>query len=386
MKQFIQFGAGSIGRSLCGPIFSRAEYEVIFVDVDQRIIDALNSRRSYTVEIKDRVSRSFEVKNVRAVNGRDAAAVREVVATAELAGTAVGAAGLPAVARAIAAALPARQGRSLNIILCENLAGAADLVRTEIERITAPATLADLHVGLAETSIGKMAPIMPASVREQDPTLVWGEAYEQIIADRRGFVTPPPEIKGLVTKDNFQAWVERKLYVHNLGHAACAYLGFLAGCAFIWEAVAIPSVREVAEGAMRESGRALLAAYPGEWTDAEMEDHIQDLLSRFSNRVLNDTVFRVGRDLKRKLAPSDRVMGALSLQRKTGVSSDCTIRVLVAALKFKAADESGARLPGDIEVTSCAETEGAAAALIKYAGLSPTDPIVTTLASDDKGH
>ena len=32
MPLYVHFGAGNIGRALAGPVFSRAGYEVVFVD------------------------------------------------------------------------------------------------------------------------------------------------------------------------------------------------------------------------------------------------------------------------------------------------------------------------------------------------------------------
>ena len=31
---------------------------------------------------------------------------------------------------------------------------------------------------------------------------------------------------GLAPKDNIKAWVDRKAFIHNLGHATAAYYGF----------------------------------------------------------------------------------------------------------------------------------------------------------------
>ena len=46
------FGAGKIGRSFIGQLFSRGGYEVVFVDVNKQINDALNARGNYNVIIK----------------------------------------------------------------------------------------------------------------------------------------------------------------------------------------------------------------------------------------------------------------------------------------------------------------------------------------------
>ncbi|GAG14331.1 unnamed protein product, partial [marine sediment metagenome] len=153
------------------------------------------------------------------------------------------------------------------------------------------------------------------------------------------------------------------------GHAACAYLGFLEGHALIWQAMESDVPRETALGAMRESGRALLSTYEGEWTEGEMEEHIRDLARRFGNRALGDSVYRVGRDLPRKLAPDDRLIGALRLQLAAGVEPANTMKAVAAALRFRAVDESSEMFPADAEFAAFIETEGGRAALAKCAGL-----------------
>jgi mannitol-1-phosphate 5-dehydrogenase len=210
---------------------------------------------------------------------------------------------------------------------------------------------------------------MPEEVVAKDPVLVWAEAYNQIVADGQGFVGTPPDVEGLVTRDNFKAYVDRKLFVHNLGHAACAYLGFLEGHDLIWQAMESVGPQKGALGAMRESGRALLSTYGGEWTEDEMEAHIQDLARRFRNRALGDSVYRVGRDLPRKLAPDDRLIGALRFQLAASVEPAHTMRAITAALRFRGVDESGEMFPADAEVASCVEKEGPRAALGRYGGL-----------------
>ncbi len=51
--KLVQLGAGNIGRSFIGQIFSRAGWEVVFVDIDSAVIDELNRKRRYTVEVRD---------------------------------------------------------------------------------------------------------------------------------------------------------------------------------------------------------------------------------------------------------------------------------------------------------------------------------------------
>ena len=42
--KLVQFGAGNIGRSFIGQLFSKAGWDVVFVDIDELVIDELNRR------------------------------------------------------------------------------------------------------------------------------------------------------------------------------------------------------------------------------------------------------------------------------------------------------------------------------------------------------
>jgi mannitol-1-phosphate/altronate dehydrogenase len=46
----VHFGAGNIGRGFVGLILHRAGYQVVFADVVDELIDALNSTPSYLVK------------------------------------------------------------------------------------------------------------------------------------------------------------------------------------------------------------------------------------------------------------------------------------------------------------------------------------------------
>lgn len=206
MPLYVHFGAGNIGRALAGPIFSRAGYEVVFVDAVPPIIEALKQRKAYRVVIKDTLPPGaagvIDVTGVDGIAVQDAEAVRNIVARADLIGTAVGAAHLPSVLAAIASGLPLRNGRPVSILFCENLHGLSALAREVLTQHLPPGFPLAGQVGLVETSIGKMVPLMPAEVRQRDPLEVWGEAYNAIIADRNGFVGNVPDgVEGLQLKD-----------------------------------------------------------------------------------------------------------------------------------------------------------------------------------------
>jgi mannitol-1-phosphate 5-dehydrogenase len=156
-----------------------------------------------------------------------------------------------------------------------------------------------------------------------------------------------------------------------MGHAVAAYHGFLSGRGAIHECMEEPGIVREVEGAMRESARALLARRPDEFTGRGLEGYVADLLRRFRNRALADTVFRVGRDLRRKLGPDDRFVGALRLCLAEGVDPAHIIRGVAAALRFRATDESGKPYPGDAALHEELAARGVRALIAEVSGLDP---------------
>ncbi|MFW5643666.1 MAG: mannitol-1-phosphate 5-dehydrogenase, partial [Alkalispirochaeta sp.] len=148
------------------------------------------------------------------------------------------------------------------------------------------------------------------------------------------------------------AWVDRKLYIHNLGHAACAYLGHQAHpeATLIREVLEDEMVVSRVRGVMTTAAEGLRLEYPGTFTDSDLKDHIEDLLYRFSSPTLRDTIFRVGRDVRRKLGPGDRVVGALRLLQRHNIDPEPVSEVYRSALRFRATDPDGALFPADREL------------------------------------
>jgi len=374
--KLVQFGAGNIGRSFVGQLFARAGWEVVFVEVDANLVEALNRARRYVVEIRDEPPGLIVVENVRAVEARDRAAVAEEIATADMASTAVGPHALDSVYPLIAAGLARRRelgGGPLDILICENLRDAASVLRDGVAGHLPEDFDVEAEAGLIQTSIGKMVPLISEEERRRDPLTVYAEAFNTLIVDRRAFKGPVPAVPGLDAKDNIAAYVDRKLFIHNLGHAAAAYLGFVAhpGRIYLWQMLEDRRVEAVARSAMWESARALIAEYPAEFDRTNQGEHIEDLLRRFRNRRLGDTIYRVGRDLFRKLGPADRIMGAVQVQMRHEVQPRATTAALAAGLLFRGLGDTGRMLRQDARFAAALHKLGPRAMLSDVCGLDP---------------
>jgi mannitol-1-phosphate 5-dehydrogenase len=121
--------------------------------------------------------------------------------------------------------------------------------------------------------------------------------------------------------------------------------------------------------AMCQAADILIEIYPTKFTKRDLKEDIEDLLFRFSNQALGDTVYRVGQDLYRKLGPEDRVVGAIKMGIKNSMPYDKILKTSDYALRFQARDEQGYRTPDDIEFFEEA-SKGKSYILNKVCGLS----------------
>ncbi len=372
-KSIAIFGAGKIGRSFIGQLFRLSGYKIIFIDVDQKIINCLNRTKKYEVVIKSDKEETLKITDVRGVNANDKEAVADVIAQCSLMATCVGKNAfpkiLPIVAKGITKRFETQPGFPLDIILAENIRDARVIMRDGLIKLLGKKFPVDSYLGFVETSIGKMVPIMPKEIENKDPLLVYAEPYNTLILDKNGFKNPIPQVEGLSPKENIKAWVDRKAFIHNLGHVAAAYFGFFKHpeLKFLYEVLDDPEVYSFTREAMYQSAKALIEEYPEVFTSNDLEEHIHDLLFRFSNKALGDTVFRIGSDLKRKLGADDRVTGAIKLARKHECPSDILIEVFVYGLLFRAKDESGNLFQDDIVFLRCVGTN-LYNVIVKYCG------------------
>ena len=320
----LMYGGGNIGRGFIGYLLSASGYHVSFVDVVETVVETLNRDGSYPIRIiSSNGHEDIRVENVSAVNGRDPDAVANAIAEADIMATAVGVNVLKFIIPNIVAGLRLRKEKGLgafNIIICENLMDANKVIEGMLKEHFTEEEKAwfDENVGLVEASIGRMVPVQTEEMKDGDPLRVCVESYGFLPVDKDAFKGEIPEIRGMVPFSPFDFYLKRKLYVHNMGHATCAYLGDLLGLEYIYQSSDVDEVYIIVRGAMEESAEALSKKYGVPLTD--ILSHVTDLLHRFTNAALKDTCMRVGGDPTRKLQPHDRLIGSSLLAMETGVT------------------------------------------------------------------
>lgn len=373
-KKAVHFGAGNIGRGFLGQLYFESGFSTTFVDVVDAVVTELQRRKTYPIRIVEEVTESVIVEHVTAVNGKDLEAVGQALAEADIASTAVGVNVLPHIAPAIARGVEKRfaspNTAPLNFIVCENLIHAGPFLREKVKEHLNPALHArfDEETGFVEASIGRMVPVMTEAQKAEDPLLVCVEPYCELPVDALGFKGAVPEIAHMKPMPNFGAYVERKLFVHNLSHATTAYLGYLRGHEFIWQAIRDGAVRTEVEAATAESCRALAAKHG--LALADLDAHRADLIRRYHNRALGDQVARVARDPLRKLSPNDRLIGSAAMCLAQGILPEHVTFAVAAAIRYDHPDDPAAQSLQHIR-----RERGMDGVLSEVCQLAPGDPL-----------
>lgn len=361
----LHFGAGNIGRGFIGKLLADAGARLTFADVNQTVLDALNARHSYQVHIVGEQRQIDTVSRVNAVSSTGDEVIN-LIADVDLVTTAVGPVVLERIAPTIAAGLTKRRASGnqspLNIIACENMVrGTSQLKKYVMKALSAPeCEWVEQHVGFVDSAVDRIVP--PSESAADDPLEVTVETFSEWIVDETQFKGPLPAIPGMEPTDNLMAFVERKLFTLNTGHAITAYLGQLAGLQTIRDAILNEQVRRVVKGAMEESGAVLIKRYG--FNPQKHHAYIAKILSRFENPYLKDDVERVGRQPLRKLSAGDRLIKPLRGTLEYGLPHAFLAMGIAGAMHYRSEQDPQAQ-----ELAELIASVGPQAALVQISGL-----------------
>lgn len=366
MKLAIQIGAGNIGRGFIGALLSKSGYHVIFADINQAVIDKINEDKGYQINVLGtEVAKEF-IENISACSVLDDV-LKEKIAKADIITTAVGPGVLTKIAPTIADGIKKRKNIEnksyLNIIACENMVGGSDFLKQEVIKYLNEEEIEFLnsYIGFPNSAVDRIVPPI-ADSNNRGLLEVDVETFHEWIVDKTGFKGEIPNIVGMELTDNLIAFVERKLFTLNTGHAITAYLGFLKGYKTIRESIQDEVIYKYVKSAMQESGAALIKKH-GFNADLHAK-YIEKILGRFSNPYLLDEVLRVGREPMRKLSKSDRLINPLLTAHGYGIDCNSLIVGVAAALHYRNDEDSQA-----VELKNLISEIGVGKTLEKVSGI-----------------
>ena len=339
MKKVLVFGAGQIGRGFIGELCYDSGYFIVFVDIDEKIIDLLNKEKKYTINLLGEKKEEKIIENFVAIPLKNENEVIKEIIETDIIFTAVGAKNLPSLSKIIAKGIKEKskkEGSFLNIIICENLLKASEVLKEAIlkENILSESEIEYLqkNVGFVETVISRMTSPLTEEEKNKNPLCVKVEPYKILPVDKNGFKIKIPEITGFFPVDNLKKYEELKLFGHNLSHVCLAYYGFLKKLTYIWECIEDGEIFDLLVNVQNEVKYALNKKY--NFRKDELEEYFKDLNKRFDNKLLGDTISRVGREVLRKIGKNERIVGAINLCLEYGIFPENICFVLATALCY----------------------------------------------------
>ncbi|KAI9840371.1 MAG: hypothetical protein M1837_001672 [Sclerophora amabilis] len=373
-KKAVHFGAGNIGRGFVAEFLHKSGYEVVFADVMESIIDALQATSSYQVtEIGNEGEHVTTIDNYRAINSKshEADVIKEI-STADLVTCAVGPNILKFIAPVISKGIDTRAvgTKPLAVIACENAIGATDTLAGFIkDEKNTPSHRLDTHHERARFANSAIDRIVPGQDANAGLNVKIESFFEWVVEQPPFAGHGHPDIWGVKWVDDLNPYIERKLFTVNTSHAAAAYYGYNRGKKTVYEALADQAIHDEVRKSVQETSKLIVAKHG--ISTAEQADYVEKIITRISNPHLEDVVERVGRAPLRKLSRKERFIGPASQLLESGESADALLGAIEMAFRFQ-------NVEGDeesVELAKILKEKTAKDATVKITGLETSHPL-----------
>ncbi|MGX7106202.1 mannitol-1-phosphate 5-dehydrogenase [Hutsoniella sourekii] len=331
----VHFGAGNIGRGFIGEVLSKNGFSIDFVDLNETIIDALQARGSYEIELADQDKEQMTVNQVNGINnGQEPEAVIQAISQANIVTTAIGPNILPYIAELICRGLKARQEQgiqeALDIIACENMIGGSQFLKEKVQAFADESLLdyIETYIGFPNAAVDRIVPIQS----HEDPLFVSVEPFKEWVIDATQSKNKEIRLDEVLYVEDLEPYIERKLFSVNTGHATVAYTGYYKGYATIDQAMEDPAVKSQLEAVLNETGQLLEAKWHFDADDHQA--YIQKIIGRFENPYISDDISRVARTPIRKLGYDERFIRPMREAKQYELSYKHLLEVVAMIFKY----------------------------------------------------
>ncbi|MCP0887452.1 mannitol-1-phosphate 5-dehydrogenase [Ligilactobacillus sp. WILCCON 0076] len=331
----VHFGAGNIGRGFIGEVLNSNGFEINFVDVNETIIDALNERHGYTIELAAPGQKQISVSNVSGINnGKNPEKVVAAIEDADIVTTAIGPKILKFIAPLIASGIEARKQtgntKKLDVIACENMIGGSQNLKKDVYSHLAKENVAfaDEYIGFPNAAVDRIVPLQ----KHEDPLFVAVEPFKEWVIDEHQMANPDLKLKAVEYAKDLEPFIERKLFSVNTGHATVAYTGKSLGYETIGDAIKDEKVLNQLKRVLKETGDLLIAKWG--FDRSKHERYQAKIVSRFQNTYISDDIARVGRTPIRKLGFDERFIRPIREAKERDLSYTALLETVGLIYKF----------------------------------------------------
>jgi mannitol-1-phosphate 5-dehydrogenase len=339
-KNAIIIGAGASGRGHIGQLAHEAGYQLVFLEKDKRLAETLKRHGHYNVRLVSARTRDVDISPFKIFQLDEGAAFFREFCDTALIFTTVCPNNLKDAADYLRPMVVAWLKQSpansyKNILCCENMNNSSAVFKQYLLKDFPPELVPKLEnrFGFVNTMIARVV------AKPKDPLCLLGEEYSEWTADEHALRgSERHRIKTLEFVAEQEKYLQRKLFIHNTGHATFGYLGFLKGYQYIHEAAQDAAIMDIAKKAIEESGWAVQQEHG--FSGEVIRKYRQALTDKCPIAELPDELRRVVREPLRKLGPDERFFGPAKLMLKHGRRPEYLLFGACAALLAKIPDDA----------------------------------------------
>ena len=329
-------GAGKIARGFVGHLLYLSNIPFTFVEKFDGLVDLINERGRYTVNILGNPEKNCVVTGARAIRFSDIEAVSDAIADADVVFTSVGGKNLGDLVPLLTKGIEKKSkvGGNLNVITCENWKLPATILRNGVEESIceeAKTYLAE-HVGMTEAVIMRSGIESSKELLAQDPLIVNVQDFWEFPVDASRIVGELPPILGLKLIPEFTGFLERKFYTYNAANGTTSFIGALLGHEKIADAAHDERILKILDGVYQETAQALSKKH-----NFPLDEQLAFTLTskrKLQDYTIVDFIERNARDPIRKLGKDDRLVGSARLVMEYGIRPDNLAFAIAAAMYY----------------------------------------------------
>ena len=331
-------GAGKTGRGFLARLI-KDEADITFIDSNEELIKKLKNS-SFKIDFFSNKWPSITISNFKAYSWDE---IKEI--NADLILVSVGGTNLPAVGNELKKYIKSGQ----KIIVAENA--------------SKPAKKLFDAIGIEGISIAESTVF--CTTINGDGLNIQSECYPYLQYNNKSLNNVSLGLKNLKGINNFDDFLDRKLFTYNSAACIIAYLGQLKGFTDFGAAANDPEILSMLDKNYALVNEAMCKKY-----GYDKEDQKEfALLSRnkFTDRTIIDSVARNGREPQRKITRNERIVGIMMLLNEYQLDTTILEKTLAGALLFTS--------DSDAEWEEIKKANSYAEILTKYCEIPETNSI-----------
>ncbi|AHI54259.1 mannitol-1-phosphate 5-dehydrogenase [Spiroplasma sabaudiense Ar-1343] len=325
----IHFGAGNIGRGFIAPILfqDKAIEKLLFIDVNQEIVDQINLQKKYEVIEMGTKINNIEIKNISAITTKEIlnSDIENNFEDYSILTISIGQNNLKYIIPQILKIIKSRKN-PLVIMCCENGYKVSSYFKTLISQQTENLK----NIFFVDCVVDR---IVPNSVQKGLDVSV--EKYFSWVANVEQWPDTIKKLSSVAYSNNIDGEINKKICLLNGAHASIGWYRWQVDkfkVPFLKEALENNETLKFIENYLQEVGKIISFKYNFEIK--EVKKYCEKVLKRFSNPYLVDNLERICRNPIQKIQLKERILGPLTFAIENNLAHNFLKKTFENALLY----------------------------------------------------